>query len=80
MPVTQKKKAKGLPKRTGKRKARRLAYYQTARLGSGYLHNKLSHIARCNGLSAAEKWVDARPLQVGLINLLRQIKVRMHVV
>lgn len=79
MPLQQKKKAKGLPKRTGNpvRKARRIRYYSSsAKWGHGYIHNKLSNIIRRNGPDAADAWDRARPLMGGATILLRLLRER----
>lgn len=63
MPV-HKKKAKGLPKRAGKRKAKRERYYAT-----GYLRNKLHRILARNGEVAARAWAKEN-LADGVLNAL----------
>jgi hypothetical protein len=72
MPVTQKKKAKGLPKRTGNpaRKQRRARYWDLARMGAGWQHNKLSRILRRNGIHSAELWA-AEHMADKMLRLLR---------
>ena len=47
----QKKKPKGLPKRTGKRKSKIAQYY-----GDAFIENKLRHILARNGVVAAQAW------------------------
>lgn len=50
----RKKKAKGLPKRTGKRKGK-IAHY----FAGQYFRNKLRRILRRNGTKAAADWAEA---------------------
>lgn len=67
MATQRKKKAKGLPKRTGKRKDRRARYYATR-----FLSNKLHRILARNGLAAARIWAQAH-LADGILNrMLRE--------
>lgn len=67
MPPKQKKKAKGLPKRTGKKKPYRTAYYQYR-----YPVNKLSRILRRNGLVAARAWAHAHGYESVFVRLARR--------
>lgn len=48
------KKAKGTPKRTGKRHHKYLFYYQFR-----WAERKLRHILRRNGFAAAKAWAEA---------------------
>lgn len=61
-------------KRSGSpgKKARRLKYY-LARMGQGYVHNKLSRILKRNGLEAAQTWANG---QLGGLKILRLIQQR----
>lgn len=61
----RKTKAKGLPKRTGKRKQKIAAYYAGA-----YRRNKIRRILRRNGLEAATAWAE----QHDCSSVLRQIR------
>jgi hypothetical protein len=49
--MSDKKKQKGLPKRTGKRDAKIKVYYL-----SRYLEKKVRNILKNSGIEAAERW------------------------
>lgn len=68
MATQRKQKAKGLPKRTGKRKDRRARYYATR-----FLSNKLHRILARNGLVAARTWAEAH-LADGILNQMLRDK------
>lgn len=70
MPQKQKKKAKGLPKRTGKKKPYRTAYYQYR-----YPVNKLSRILKRNGLRAARAWAKAHECENIFVRLARKFEL-----
>ena len=61
---TQQKSSKGVPRksRSGSRKGRRLKYWSQARIGGGYVGNKLSRILRRNGEQAAREWAKEHTL------------------
>lgn len=61
-----KKKAKGLPSRTGKRKSLFVRYYSVVNP-----ERKLRHMLRRNGYAAARVWAEAHDAE-GVLNRLRQ--------
>lgn len=66
MPVTKKKKPKGLPKRAGQRAAKYARYYAERHIG-----NKLRRILARNGERAARAWADAHMVSHVLLKMLR---------
>lgn len=70
MPPKQKKKAKGLPKRTGKKKPYRNAYYLHR-----YPVNKLKRILKRNGLEVARAWATAHGCEGIFVRLARKLEL-----